>query len=134
MEEFIFRLEELLKNLDRDIEIATSNLNYVNDIRIRDMRDRWVAFRKILINIQDKNDISPLIEFAQKTFDAIDWNNSEQNARDINTDSQKILLDILGLLPMVERSLIAPRNKQERYQFILKSINARIRNILMEQE
>ncbi len=134
MEELRIRLEVLLERLNRDIEIATINFNNLNDIRFRDMRDRWVAFRNILTSIQDNNDISPLIEFAQNTFDAIDWNNSEQDARDINIDSQNILLDILGLLPMVERPVVTPRNIEERFRLILEHINARIENLSSVQE
>lgn len=134
MEELRIRLEVLLERLNRDIEIATINFNNLNDIRFRDMRDRWVAFRNILTSIQDNNDISPLIEFAQNTFDAIDWNNSEQDARDINIDSQNILLDILGLLPMVERPVVTPRNIEERFRLILEHLNARIENLSSVQE
>lgn len=134
MEEFRIRLEGLLERLNRDIEIATINFNNLNDIRFRDMCNRWIAFRNILTSIQDNNDISQLIEFAQNTIDAIAWNNSEQGARDINIDSQKILLDILDLLPMVERPMVTPQNIEDRFRLILEHINARIENLLNVQE
>lgn len=133
-EEIRIRLEQLLAKLNRNIEIATINFNNTRDTRIHDMRDRWVNFRNILNNIHTNSDLTLLATFANETFNNIDWDNSEQNARDINFDSQEILLDILNLLPAVERTQVNPQNQQDRFRLISEIIHERIEIIMNEQE
>ncbi len=134
-EEIRIRLEQLLAKLNRDIEIVETNPgNMLRDNRVKGRQDRSIVFRNTLNNVQANNDLRLLETFADTIFNNIDWNSSEQEARDIRFDSQEILLDILNLLPAVERTQVNPKNQQDRFRLICKIIHERIEIIMNEQE
>ena len=106
MEELLGRIRQEINRLqEKEIRPAETNANNLNDIRIRKMADRFVAYKKVLEKAINEESLTTITEFANDIYRNINWTSSEIEDVDNRIDSFKILVWILNLITSREQKI-----------------------------
>lgn len=97
--------QEINRLQEKEIRPAETNANNLNDIRIRKMADRFVAYKKVLEKAINEESLTTITEFANDIYRNINWTSSEIEDVDNRIDSFKILVWILNLITSREQKI-----------------------------
>lgn len=117
--------KEIERLQDNEIKPSEHNANVILDSRITKMLKRLRAYESELKMIQDRNDNSSIISYANTIAQAINWNSDSIDDRDNMFDSFRILVSIMNLICDDNANFLNLEMSERNANTILKRINDR---------
>ena len=117
--------KEIERLQDNEIKPSEHNANVILDSRITKMLKRLRAYESELKMIQDRNDNSSIISYANTIAQAINWNSDSIDDRDNMLDSFRILVSIMNLICDDNANFLNLEMSKRNANTILKRIHDR---------